>query len=238
MSTGIVSIGKERGRSSLKVVALGLIALTLTSCSKAFDAIVFNPCDRDATVSFGLASAVKWYSETTVPAESAVRVDNVMDASSGAVDHVRVVFGEAPQSILKVRVGEDDPVPVLIPVAVCPSGNRSSDAPLTVQYTVDLLPLGTEGHARVMYREPDGTMTTERVILPWRSDILVFPTGDLLMLEAKTLDRLDQGEIASLQCEVLIDVGNPEGKAAGSSRANMCDVKTLARTSGGFSFPD
>jgi len=122
VSKGPVSIDKERGRSSLKVVALGLIALTLTSCSKAFDAIVFNACDQDATVSFGLASAVKWYSETTVPAASVVRVHNVMDASSGAVDHVRIVFGVAPQTILKVRVGEDDPVPVLIPVAICPKG--------------------------------------------------------------------------------------------------------------------
>jgi hypothetical protein len=42
-----------------------------------------------------------------------------MDASPGAVDQVRIVFGEA-QTILKVRVGEEDPVPVLIPVARCP----------------------------------------------------------------------------------------------------------------------
>jgi hypothetical protein len=118
------------------------------------------------------------------------------------------------------------------------SGNRPTHGPLPVQYTVDRLPFGTEGHARVRYREPDGTMTTERVILPWRSDIFVFRTGDLLVLEAKTLDHLHHGEIASLQCEVLIDPGNPEGKASGSSRANMCDVRTRARTTGGFSFPD
>jgi hypothetical protein len=105
------------------------------------------------------------------------------------------------------------------------SGNRPTDGPLPVQYTVNLLPIGTEGHARVRYREPDGTMTTERVILPWRSDILVFRTGDLLVLEAKTLD---QGEIATLQCEALIDPGNPEGKATGSSRANLCDVRARA----------
>lgn len=226
MSDVAVSIDKERGRSSLKVVALGLIALTLTSCSKAFDAIVFNPCDRDATVSFGLASAAKWYSETTVPAESAVRVDNVMDASSGAVDHVRVVFGEAPQTILKVQVGEDDPVPVLIPVAACPSRKRPVMHGFLCSTPLICFLLVPKAMPTVMYREPDGTMTTERVILPWRSDIFVFPTGALLMLEAKTLDRSDQGEIASLQCEVLIDVGNPEGKAAGSSRANMCDVRT------------
>ena len=232
-----VPIDRGKGRS-LKLVAFGLMTLTLTSCSKAFDAIVFNPCDQAARASFGPLPSVGWYSETTVPAESAVRVDDVMSASLGAVDQVRIVFGQAPQTILKVRVGEDDPVPVPIPVAVCPSVNRPTDGPLPVQYTVDLLSIGTEGHARVRYREPDGTMTTERVILPWRSDILVFRTGDLLVLEAKTLDRLDQGEIATLQCEVLIDVGNPEGKAAGSSRANMCDVRTRARTSGVFSFPD
>jgi hypothetical protein len=114
-------VGEGRSRSR-KFVAIGLIALPLASCSKAFDAIVFNPCDQAARVSFGLASAVRWYSETTVSPESAVRVEDVMDASPGAVDHVRVVFGEAPQTILKVRVGKDDPVPVLIPVAICPQG--------------------------------------------------------------------------------------------------------------------
>ncbi len=190
VTDGHVRIDKGRSRS-LKCVALGLMTLTLASCSKAFDAIVFNPCDQAARVSFGLASAVRWYSETTVPAESAVRVEGVMDASPGAVDPVRVVIGETPQTILKVRVGEDDPAPVLIPVAMCPSGNRPTDGPLPVQYTVNLLPIGTEGHARVKYRNADGTMTTERVILPWRSDIFVFRTGDLLVLEAKTLDLLD-----------------------------------------------
>jgi hypothetical protein len=113
-----------------------------------------------------------------------------------------------------------------------------SAGPLSVQYTVNLLPIGGEGLARVKYREPDGTMTTERVMLPWQSDIFLFRTGDLLVLEARTLDHLDHGEIAPLQCEVLIDPRNPEGNAAGSSRANTCDVRARARTSGGFSFPD
>lgn len=135
---------------------------------------------------------------------------------------------------------------ILILVAVMGAGscrdrssrNRPTNGPIPVQYTVDLLPIGTEGHAWVRYREPDGTMTTERVILSWRSDILVFRTGDLLVLEAKTLDHPDQGEIALLQCDALIDPDNPEGKASGSSRANTCDVRVRARISGGFSFPD
>jgi hypothetical protein len=46
-----------------------------------------------------------------------------------------------------------------------------------------------QSHAGARYREPDGTMTTERVILPWRSDIPIFRTGDLLVLETKILDR-------------------------------------------------
>jgi hypothetical protein len=41
-----------------------------------------------------------------------------------------------------------------------------------------------------------------------------------------------------LQCEALIDPGNPEGRTTGSSRANMYDVRARARTIGGFSFPD
>ena len=119
------------------------------------------------------------------------------------------------------------------------SGIRPTNGPLPVQYTVDLLSdSDTEGRARVRYREADGTMTTERVILPWESDILVFRTGDLLVLEAKTLDDLGPGEIALLQCETLIDPGNPEGKAAGSSRANSCDVRTRARITTESSFPD
>jgi hypothetical protein len=108
-----------RRSTGIKLVTAILATLTLTSCSKAFDALVYNPCVQPANVSFGLATAVRWYSETTVPPESAVRVVDVMDASPGT-DQVRVVFGEAPQTILKVTVGEDDPVPVLIPVAMCP----------------------------------------------------------------------------------------------------------------------
>jgi hypothetical protein len=40
-----VPMDKGRGRS-LKFVAIGLMTLTLTSCSNAFDAMVFNPCDQ------------------------------------------------------------------------------------------------------------------------------------------------------------------------------------------------
>lgn len=109
-----------RRSTSIKLVSAIFATLTLTSCSRLFDALVYNPCVQPARVSFGLATAVRWYSETTVPPESAVRVANVMDASSGTVDQVRVVFGEAPQAVLKVTVGEDDPVPVLNPVAMCP----------------------------------------------------------------------------------------------------------------------
>jgi hypothetical protein len=116
--TSKLTVGARRGRNSL--VALALITLTPASCSKAFDALVYNPCVQPAKVSFGLSAAVRWYSETTVPGESAVRVEDVMDASPGAVDQVRIVLGEAPQTILKVRVGDDDPVPVLIPMAMCP----------------------------------------------------------------------------------------------------------------------
>jgi hypothetical protein len=115
--TSKLTLGALRGRKWL--VALALVALTLASCSKAFDALVYNPCVQPAKVSFGLSAAVRWYSETTVPEESAVRVEDVMDASPGAVDQVRIVFGDA-QTILKVRVEEEDPVPVLIPVARCP----------------------------------------------------------------------------------------------------------------------
>jgi len=112
-------VDKRKG-ACLKFVALAFTTLILTSCSKSFDALVFNPCGQAAQVSFGLATGIRWYSETTVPAESAVRVNGGMDASPGTVDQVRVVFGEASPAILKVRVGEDDPVPVLIPVAMCP----------------------------------------------------------------------------------------------------------------------
>src|SRR6266545_754475 len=84
-------------------------------------ALAFNPCTQPARVSFGGVTGVKWYSETSVPGESAVRVANEMDTEPGAVDQVRVVFGVAPPRILKVTVGEDDPVPVLIPVEMCPN---------------------------------------------------------------------------------------------------------------------
>jgi hypothetical protein len=224
---------------SIRLGCLAALSLLLPSCSKYLDGIVFNPCAQSAKVSFSDASspptrASGWHDQVIVPPITARRIANIFaDLGKTQISFAQVQIGDRPSQILEVKVTGEEPVPVLIPAANCPT-----DGPLPVQYTVDLLPIGTEGHARVRYREPDGTMITKRVILPWRSDILVFRTGDLLVLEAKTLDHLDHGEIALLQCEALIDPGNPEGKAAGSSRANMCDVRTRARTSGGFSFPD
>jgi len=90
-----------RRSAGIKFVAAIFATLTLTSCSRYLDALVCNPCAQPARVSFGGMNGAHWDSETGVPAESAVRVANVMSTSPGKFDQVRVVFDEASPAILK-----------------------------------------------------------------------------------------------------------------------------------------
>ena len=204
----------------------------LAACDPGYSFTIHNPCDSIMTIDYGDSDE----SDHRLTRDAVTIAPRATSSWTDLDDDINPPFGvlllNGPREGERIKSEMPE---VTIPESACPL--RPTDGPLPVQYTVALLS-DAEGHARVRYREPDGTMTTERVILPWRSDILVFQIGDLLVLEAKTLGDLGPGQIAPLQCEALIDPGNPEGKAAGSSRANMCDVRIRARVTGGFSFPD
>jgi hypothetical protein len=100
-------------------VLVRFLALTMVSCARYRDAVVFNPCSRAATVGFaGIPSSDRWFDESSVPAEQTVRLDDVI---SGTTDthYARIDFGSGARAIIKVAV-KDDPVPVLIPASMCP----------------------------------------------------------------------------------------------------------------------
>jgi hypothetical protein len=105
-------------RARLRWGVVAFLALTMTSCSKFRDAIVFNPCSQTATVSFaGIPDSDRWFDESSVPAGQAVRLDNVISASTDT-SYARVVFDSRTPTVIKVAV-KDDPVPVLIPASLC-----------------------------------------------------------------------------------------------------------------------
>lgn len=94
---------------------------------------------------------------------------------------------------------------------------------ISVVYAVDLLPLGTEGQARVTFRTPNGSMASRRVRLPWQSELYVFGKGDPLRLEAKALVGPD---LAVLQCTATSEVGNPEGTVCGGSVRAYAELRS------------
>jgi hypothetical protein len=102
------------------VAAATCAAIALPSCTRLFDAIVFNPCSTPAEASFGLATGKRWYEQTAIPAESSVRVANVMNSTAGTIDHVRVAFPDSPPELIDVRIEEEDPVAVFIDTDLCP----------------------------------------------------------------------------------------------------------------------
>jgi hypothetical protein len=60
------------------------------------------------------------YEQTAIPAESSVRVANVMNSTAGTIDHVRVAFPGSPPELIDVRIEEEDPVAVFIDTDLCP----------------------------------------------------------------------------------------------------------------------
>jgi hypothetical protein len=56
-------------------------------------------------------------------------------------------------------------------------------SPVPVIYAVKF-PGGQEGHARIEYQLPDGTMKHENAPLPWESDLLHFRYGDQIVVSA------------------------------------------------------
>ncbi len=97
----------------------------MVTCVGGADAIVFNPCSRAATVGFaGILDSDRWFDESSVPIEQALRLVNVISGSADTV-YARIDFGSRAPSIIKVAV-KDDPVPVLIPASICPQPTSES----------------------------------------------------------------------------------------------------------------
>lgn len=97
-------------------------------------------------------------------------------------------------------------------------------SPVPVIYAVKF-PGGQEGHARIEYQLPDGTMKHENAPLPWESDLLHFRYGDQIVVSAFATDV--NGSVP-LQCVAISEPKNAKGTTFLSSRAGECRAKGKA----------
>lgn len=101
---------------------------------------------------------------------------------------------------------------------------QGHNSPVAVIYAVKF-PGGQEGHARIEYQSPHGTMKLENVPLPWESDLLYFRYGDQIVVEAFATDG--NGSVP-IQCVAISDPNNPKGTTFGSSQDGECRAKGKA----------
>jgi hypothetical protein len=101
---------------------------------------------------------------------------------------------------------------------------QDHNSPVPVIYAVKF-PGGQQGHARIEYQLPDGTMKHENVPLPWESDLLYFRYGDQIVVAAIATDV--NGSVP-LQCVAISDAKNPKGTTFGSSRTGECRARGKA----------
>jgi hypothetical protein len=97
-------------------------------------------------------------------------------------------------------------------------------SPVPVIYAVKF-PGGQEGHARIEYQLPDGTMKHENVPLPWESDLLHFRFGDQIVVSAFATDV--NGSV-HLQCEAISEPNTAKGTVFLSSRTGECRAQGKA----------
>jgi len=100
------------------------MAVLLPSCSRAFDAQVYNPCQESAIVTFSnrrlSVADSEWRRQVTVLPVSALRVDGVFsDADADGTGFIRVEIGEAPARIFEVPYLSEEPFPAMIPASAC-----------------------------------------------------------------------------------------------------------------------
>lgn len=101
---------------------------------------------------------------------------------------------------------------------------QGHNSPVPVIYAVKF-PGGQEGHARIEYQSPDGTMKHENAPLPWESDLLHFRYGDQIVLSAFATDV--NGSVP-LQCVAISEPKNAKGTTFLSSRAGECRAQGKA----------
>jgi hypothetical protein len=106
----------------------------------------------------------------------------------------------------------------------CGSQATAHNSPIPVIYGVKF-PGRQEGHAKIRYRLPDGTLKFEDVPLPWESNVLYFRYRDQIVVEAVATDV---NRLVPLQCVAISDPEDPKGTTFGSSRAGNCRAKGKA----------
>jgi hypothetical protein len=98
------------------------------------------------------------------------------------------------------------------------------NSPVPVIYAV-MFPGGQEGHARIEYQSPHGTIELENVPLPWESDLLYFRYGNQIVVEAFATDS---NSSVPLQCVAISDPKSAKGTTFVSSRAGECRAQGKA----------
>jgi len=106
----------------------------------------------------------------------------------------------------------------------CGSQATAHNSPIPVIYGVKF-PGGQEGHAKIRYRLPDGTLKFEDVPLPWESNVLYFRYRDKMVVEAVATDV---NRHVPLQCVAISDPDNAKGTTFLSSRAGNCRAEGKA----------
>jgi hypothetical protein len=101
---------------------------------------------------------------------------------------------------------------------------QGHNSPVPVIYAVKF-PGGQEGHAKIRYRLPDGTLKFEDVPLPWESNVLYFRYRDKMVVEAVATDV---NRLVPLQCVAISDPEDPKGTTFLSSRAGNCRAEGKA----------
>ncbi len=115
----MATFGKPGSRT--RWISLGLMMLVLPACSSYRDAVVFNACREDVTVSFGASPTDAGNDPTLVGAGEGVSVLNVVADVGNETDTVRVESDSGNSLLIDVPVpDEEGPVPVGILPPNCP----------------------------------------------------------------------------------------------------------------------
>jgi hypothetical protein len=104
----------------------GILALLMTSCYYAKDAIVTNPCDEPAAVRLSSlpqppTDSTQWNARLVIPPRAGRLVANAFtDAGDGNYSYTaEVTIDGQPSQILSIPHTSINPEPVVIPASLC-----------------------------------------------------------------------------------------------------------------------
>jgi len=116
----MATLGKPGSKPRWILLGL-LLLLLLPSCSSYRDAVVFNACREDVTVSFGASPTDEGTTPTLVAAGEGVSVLGVIADVGNETDTVRVESDSGDSLLIDVAVpDEEGPVPLGILPPECP----------------------------------------------------------------------------------------------------------------------